>query len=215
MQVSTLGLFLAAFLVAQTSAFAQDTGGTGGTPSNGHSPADDLGVLLARAGDNPEAQNLFEMVRRRGARGNRSLTDTIVDQFGFRELLNSEGDLPYSTFVKVQAAGQRAEKLAVILSNDLDGDGSVTRQEIADTLTVNQGRRNGAAEILIMFDADKDDILSPDEIRSALQQGTPDRSGRDRFSVILRVLDFDDDGILTSEELARAEAALKSDAATP
>jgi len=117
-------------------------------------------------------------------------------------------DLRYELAGQVRLAQARAERYADILSNDLNGDGSVSRDEIADTLLFGRARRGGAAEMLISYDADRNDILSPDEIRQAVSDQRDTDGGRRDSTRIASILDLDSDGTLTVAELDRVGAAL-------
>lgn len=191
-------IFLAALTLAAPPGQAEDASQT---------PAQDLATLKQRAATSQEA--LYELVQ---------VASQLQSGIGLNDLLggllNVSPDgmgsgLRYSAAARVRLAQMRADRYATILSNDLDGDGSVSRDEIADTLAFGQSRRTGAAETLITYDKDRNDILSPDEIRTAVTDVRDPNGGRRDNMRIAAILDFDSDGTLTPAEMDRVTAALK------
>ncbi len=116
-----------------------------------------------------------------------------------------DGPVAYRIAEQVQQAQVRAQIYSQILTSDLNDDGSISKQEVKDTLSVAQVR--GAAEAFFSADANDDSILAPDEIRAAVDLQAALSSGR-RGANPMALFDFDDDGVLTPAERDRGMAAL-------
>ena len=200
MYLRLLAFSLATLSLAAPASFAEDAAAA-------PSPGADLTSLKLRASQSEDGLFQLNQVAAQIQGGN-SLNDILGG------LLNAVPDafasgLRYEVAGQVRIAQLRAERYATILSSDLNGDGSVSRDEIADSLAFGPSRRGSAAEALISYDADRNDILSPDEIHTATSDVRDMGNGRRNNALIAEILDFDADGTLTAAELERVNAALR------
>jgi hypothetical protein len=202
-----LGLFSVTLFSCVLSTFAtmaQDATTNTDTPS----VEADLASLKVRAAERRQGMDYLTQIASQVQQQNVPLAEVVSNMLGMAyDPMNS--DLRYRVIDQIKVALGRAERYAAILSNDLDGDGSVTRSEIADSLKFGQARRGSAAETLITYDADQNNILSPDEIVVAVAEADAEARSRRMNYVPAELLDFDDDGTLSAEEMERATAALK------
>lgn len=174
-------------------------------------PEADLATLRTRANERRQGMDYFLQMASM-LRQNVILAEGLSGMVGM-PYDPSVPDLAYGILDQIKVAQGRADRYAAILSNDLDGDGSVTRDEIAATLKYGQSRRGGAAETMIAYDADENNILSPDEIMKAVSEADGEARARRMNYVPAEIVDFDDDGVVTEAEMKRATAALSLDAA--
>ena len=101
----------------------------------------------------------------------------------------------------------RARLVSQILSADLNGDWSVSRDEVT-TAAASQNDPNAAA-LFLTGDADADNVLTLEEIKLVVQaQAALEYAPTDVGSGLLDVFDFDGDGKFTEEEMTRTLAAL-------
>ena len=71
---------------------------------------------------------------------------------------------------------------------------------------------DGAAQAFVTADADRNDILTFDEIKVAVENMVRAINGRRNYETnLLTLFDFDDDGYLTQDELERGIAALTAE----
>jgi Ca2+-binding EF-hand superfamily protein len=101
--------------------------------------------------------------------------------------------------------GQRRDLVGMLMQFDKDGDGSVSKAEVPERM---QG-------IFDRADANTDGLLTRDELTQASEKQQSVAAGRSggggmmmRFDPVLRALDANQDGSLTSEEWNSAPAAL-------
>ena len=172
----------------------------------------DLDVMRSRAatlGDQGDAMRMLDRLTRDGGR---DPAVALQDLLG----MGRDGKLPirYQDTMLANAAAQRGQILAAILSADLDNDGTVTRDEVTRVLQV--GRSNGMlGDLFLKFDTNVDDRISPDELSAAVSAAGEDMASRqgDRGSMIGTLIDFDGNGQITQKELDRAVAALAAQSA--
>jgi Ca2+-binding EF-hand superfamily protein len=172
-----------------------------------HAARADLDTLRARAAALGDAADILRQLDRL----NRDRGGDLAQRL--RELLGAQpsgtGSIFYRDAALVALATERAQLLATVLSADLDNDGTVTREEITRTLQF--GRPNATlGNLFLRFDADSDDRITAAELALGVEaMAEPATSGRqDRALAIGRLIDFDDNGQITPEELDRAVAAL-------
>lgn len=133
-------------------------------------------------------ERLQQQLRNRGGLGRGGLTRPIAI------------DAPE----RLRLARYRASALSAILSAGLNGDWRVTDTEIRTALGVHN--MAGPAEALVTHDADGNGALDVDEMKAAAS----DKAARysNPHSNPLKLLDFNDDGILTPAEYQRGLAAV-------
>lgn len=171
-------------------------------------PTADLATIKLRAENDPSLQSFLQRVLdiRSGPEDRRRRLEAQLFQTLPNGSPSGAGPIPYRASEQVQNAQIRVQILSRILTADLDGDGSITTQEVKDTLRVTSV--DGAAEAFFMGDANNDDILSPEEIRAAANQQLSKQGRRIANPDPMVLFDFDDDGILSVAERERGIAAL-------
>ena len=191
---------LAALLVLAFPQLAQSQS----TPT----PATDLASITAKASADRSLQAFLQQLIQLKSRS--SDVRMMLDQQMFQNYPNGRpsGDVPinYRVMEQVQVARQRGQYLGQIMGSDLNNDGQITKQEVKDTLSIVPVQ--GAAEAFFSSDANDDNILSPVEIRAAVDHQLDVQQGRQVRANPVRLFDFNDDGILTPDERARGMAAL-------
>ncbi len=188
-------------------------------------PADaaaDLAAMRAKADGDPEISRIFAQFQRsagmRQANPSYRAEDAIRNQL-FRRLTQN-GQLGLSellaepvkiaTIAGLEPARHRAQAASQILQADLDGDWQITRDEIVEAAKFQ--RIDGAAQAFVTADADRNDILTFDEIKVAVENMVRAINGRRNYETnLLPLFDFDDDGYLTQDELDRGIAALTAE----
>jgi hypothetical protein len=209
MRTRTAPTMVLALLLASASANAEITiPGNAGNPATEANPSADLAIIRERILKHPELGGFLDRMLAEIGQGGISFAEFLTQNIGRGRTIEGDG-IRYRLAAQVQEAERRAERYASIIASDLNGDGSVTRAEIADMLSTGQRRRQGAAEALIVFDLDKNDTLTPEEISAAARVAEEKPNGRDTENLLAEVLDLDDDGNLSPEEVARVEAALR------
>ncbi len=209
MRTRATPVIVIALLLAASLGNAQDApSGSGGDIDSEATALADLALIQGRIAKRPQFEGLLDRMRREVDRGGMSIFEFLNQMYGGRRRIESDG-FPYRLETQIIDAEQRAERYASIISSDLDGDGSVTRAEIAAKLTSTQRGRQGAAEALISFDADNNNTLSPAEISLAVRDDGQARNGGNTEYMFGEVMDLDDDGVLTLKEIARVEAAFR------
>lgn len=172
----------------------------------------DLDLMRQKASADPDLEARFDQlvqVAGRGAQPNveRTIRNLIVQSSRFRDLDLSE-PVRIETVISLEPAQVRAQVAMQILAADLDGDWQITRLELTEALKY--GMQDGAAQAFILADTNRDDILSSDEMKLAVEEMAALRTrGRNQTPSLLPILDFDADGYLSREEYSRAMAALR------
>jgi hypothetical protein len=185
-------------------------------------PADaaaDLAAMRAKAEADPEVSRMFEQIERSvGRQSNapsRKVEDIVRDlalrnmlrntPFGLSDILDEP--VKIATLAGLEPARQRANAASQVLQADLDGDWQITREEIVEAARYQ--RIDGAAQAFLTADTDRNDILTFEEIKVAVDGMVAGSNGRRNVGPnLLPVFDFDDDGYLTQGELDRGIAAL-------
>lgn len=172
-------------------------------------PAADLATLTKRAETIPNGPVFLAELMNNSAGSDQPLRAVELE----RRLLQwanigSAEQLPVD--IKLMAllplARQRATYLSEILAADLDGDWSVTRQELLGAMS---GQQRGISDIFVLGDKDFDNVLTNAELRAAVEaRARADLNGRDRSTEMMAMFDLDDDGMLTQEELSRVVMAV-------
>jgi hypothetical protein len=173
----------------------------------GGQAAADLDTLRARAAMLGDAADLLRQVERFNRDEGGNLAQRLRELLGDRS--SGSGAIFYRDASLVALAAERAQLLASVLSADLDNDGTVTRGEVARVLRL--GRSNGMlGDLFLRLDGDADDRVTETELaEGVIALAGEGRSGReDRSTQLGRLIDFDDDGQITPEELDRTVAAL-------
>jgi hypothetical protein len=184
-------LLLAAFTPA---AFAQS------------SPAADFDLIQKKAEADPQLRGYFsrftQMQQSSGAI--RMMLDQVNNQ-----IIGRNRTLPfaYRQEADVQIAQARGQVWGQLLSVDLNNDGEITAAELKTTLGF--GERNQVADAFFVSDANNDFVLSHEELRAEVERQVGDRNRFGGRSQSAALFDFDDDGILTDEEMQRGVAALR------
>jgi Ca2+-binding EF-hand superfamily protein len=166
----------------------------------------DLDRMRTRAAELDSQGDTMRWLERR-ATNRGDMTASLKDLLGMGR--DSTLPLRYRDGMLANAAAQRAQILAAVLSADLDNDGAVTRDEISRVLQI--GRSNGMlGDLFLKLDSDLDDRISPEELANGVNAAGEDQASRrvDQASLIGQVIDFDGNGLITQGELDRAIAAL-------
>lgn len=171
-------------------------------------PVTDLALITEKANADRTLQMFLQQMLQMKSRSSdaRMMLDQQMYQFYPNGRPAGDGPVNYRVMEQVQQAQQRGQYLGQIMGSDLNNDGQITKQEVKATLSVLPVQ--GAAEAFFSSDADDDNILSPVEIRAAVDRQLNLQQGRRTRSNPVRLFDFDDDGILTVEERVRGLAAL-------
>lgn len=201
----TARAFVLAALLAPGLAAAQTP-----APSPAPSAADDLAIIRKRAEASPDLTQALRNVEQVFSTRQQPTTPSI------RQMLGGIGRNPDSAPVNVRLyesaplADARAQFISRLLRADLDGDWTVTRQEVRETLSLRADQNT--AEAFLIADTNDDGTVTIEELRTGADwaaQRRPNLGGMSR-SPALRLFDLDDDGFVTSEELDRADAALRA-----
>lgn len=199
-------LATAALLLALLPAAAQAEAAPVTAPSAGSdAAAADLARMREKAAGNPRLQALLDSLLRQSS--------TMQPQQRFAQMLRYSATglrdgitrpIAVSMPEEMQAAQARASAMQRILVADLNGDWQVSADEVRAVLSLRP--TTGPAEALVLFDTDKDGVLSTDEIHRAAE-ALAERSSATRTNPLV-LIDFDNDGTVTPEEYQRALAAL-------
>lgn len=170
----------------------------------------DFATMVAKTINKPELRRQLEMVlqMRRNDNGTDLMQNRMLGRYqGLRDGVISK-PFHYAAADKVEMAQQRARIWGQMLATDLNNDGQITKQEVRETLEFYPTQ--GAADAFFTSDVNDDNVLSAEEIRTAVEaqtQVTYGNNGR-RNPGLIEVFDFDDDGYLTPEEYQRGLVAL-------
>ena len=159
----------------------------------------DLAAITRKASGDRNLQMILQQLNQmhsRPADARSTLENQLFQSFP-NGRLPEDGPVNYRIMEQVQQAQMRAQYYGQILAADLNDDGSISRQEVKDALSIMQIQ--GAAEALFSLDANDDNTLSPDEIRAAVDRQTTISRGR-RGNSAMRLFDFDNDGVLTPQD---------------
>lgn len=183
-------LLLAAFTPA---AFAQS------------SPAADFDLIQKKAEADPQLRGYFSRFTQ--MQQNSGAIRMMLDQVN-NQIIGRNRSLPfaYRQEADVQIAQARGQVWGQLLSVDLNNDGEITAAELKTTLSF--GGRNQVADAFFVSDANNDFVLSHEELRAEVERQVGDRNRFGGRSQSAALFDFDDDGILTDEEMQRGVAAL-------
>jgi hypothetical protein len=175
------------------AAFAQST------------PAEDFEFIQKKAETDPDLRGFFSRFTR--AQQDTSMIRMLLDQ-STNQLIARDRKLPFDYRVEAQVkmAQARGQVWGQMLSVDLNNDGEITAAELKATL--NFGSRSQVADAFFASDANNDFVLSHEELRAEVERQIGDENRYGSRSQIAVLFDFDDDGILTQEELQRGRAAL-------
>jgi hypothetical protein len=184
-------LLLAAFTPA---AFAQS------------SPAADFDLIQKKAEADPQLRGYFSRFSQ--MQQNSGAIRMMLDQVN-NQIIGRNRSLPfaYRQEADVQIAQARGQVWGQLLSVDLNNDGEITAAELKTTLSF--GGRNQVADAFFVSDANNDFVLSHEELRAEVERQVGDRNRFGGRSQSAALFDFDDDGILTDEEMQRGVAALR------
>lgn len=184
-------LLLAAFTPA---AFAQS------------SPAADFDLIQKKAEADPQLRGYFSRFSQ--MQQNSGAIRMMLDQVN-NQIIGRNRSLPfaYRQEADVQIAQARGQVWGQLLSVDLNNDGEITAAELKTTLGF--GGRNQVADAFFVSDANNDFVLSHEELRAEVERQVGDRNRFGGRSQSAALFDFDDDGILTDEEMQRGVAALR------
>lgn len=176
-------------------------------PATAQEAVSDLSLLESRAAADPELGMVLESLRDNS--GTRPVEQKL-EMMGGRGYLR-DGALPlnYRVAAQIRAATTRAQMVAEILRSDLDGDWQITRDELKAALTQGRHGSGDGAATFVLGDADSNGVLDLAEIKLAVEAMQRDLRALRGQEVIPRLLDLDDDGILTRAEYDRVVAALK------
>lgn len=195
-------LFFAATLAAAPLT-AQETGAA--------TASADLALMREKANADPLLRQQFEQIeqtvgQRRGVEPQDLLRNYLFRQGGMRDL-TLDAPVRIATIEALEPARSRAQVVSQILAADLDGDWQITRDELTET--IKYGMMDGAAQAFLIADANRDDILDTEELKSAVGELARARyQGRRSMPSLMPVFDFDGDGNLAREEVDRGLAAL-------
>lgn len=172
----------------------------------------DLGAMRARAAADPQLAQRFEQVVAMAQRDKQRSVSRDLFHYVFQDgrwfAQGLAEPVRIDTVESLDPARRRATVVSRILVADLNGDWEITRDELMEVLKF--APNEAAAEAFMLADKDRNDILSTDEIRAAVPQ-LAERGGiaggQDRVN-LMRVFDFDGDGMLAPEELDRGMKAI-------
>jgi hypothetical protein len=193
-----IALCLAAPLSAQESAPAQTRSA-------------DLVLMRGKARADPMLRDQFQQVEEAFSRKNSNLRRVNLHQYLFRIFGGTEVSLNepvrIATIGGLRPAKSRASAVGQILAADLDGDWQITRDELTETLKYD--RTEAAASVFLTGDKDRNDVLTFEEIKAAVEGlVTPFFSVEQQATALMTVFDFDNDGNLSQTEVDRGTAAL-------
>lgn len=110
-----------------------------------------------------------------------------------------------TTFIQIEAAGQRSRVLAQMLAFDLDGDFVLSSGELGTLRAALTGARRAELEAMVaLADGDGDGAVSTDELAARAQAQVRERGGRWGDPDTLLAFDLDGDDAVTVEELREA-----------
>lgn len=174
-------------------------------------PSADLAAMRARAAAAPELTQMFEQIVAMAQRNKQASTDRNLLRYVFGDARwlgqGITEPMRIETVANLDPARRRARAAAQVLVADLNGDWEITRDELTETLKYAPGE--GSAQAFLLADNDRNDILSAEEIRSAIaQMADIGIASRQAQANLMPVFDFDGDGYLAPEELDRGLKAL-------
>ncbi|WP_157971207.1 EF-hand domain-containing protein [Pseudogemmobacter bohemicus] len=180
------------------------------TGTAGADPAQDLAVLEKRVNGDPERDDALSYLMVQVTNhepGTVPEVSWMAGRLGFDRRSNGQAVLPfeYRTMLLREGAAARAQFLGQLMVADLDGDWTITREEMLATLNSGDGR--ASAELFLRGDTDANLVLDFDEIREVVRASSESRSyGRNwtRVYTLAQLIDFDEDGLLTGDEIGRA-----------
>lgn len=191
-------------------------------------PSADLLAMRSKAENDPALRSLLQRLedamRRRNsdpAWDRRSAAQDFVFRgallrTGMRlvmnQVMNLDEPVRISTLELLEPAQQRAQAISEVLRADLDGDWQITRDELLEAAKYQ--RIEGAAQAFVTSDVDRNDVLSTEEIKIAVDEMIKDRFAREDMGPnLMPVFDFDSDGYLSKAEFDRGVTALVQRAA--
>ncbi|WP_323041701.1 hypothetical protein [Gemmobacter sp.] len=182
-------------------------------------PPADLRFMLDRAAQIPQVDSLLRQfqqqarsmrpqARETGALRLRSL---LAGHLNLGRMTMTDAGYDYGNLRQRQVAAARAQMVGTLLRADLNGDWQITRDELSATLSGRDvGAMSGMAEFFLIGDRDLDNVLTFDEIKAVAVAETERRSSSQRvIDQLAEVMDFDQNGFLTAEEIDRAAVALE------
>jgi hypothetical protein len=170
------------------------------------SPAADFELIQKKAEADPQLRGYFARFTQMQQDDGR--LRMVLDQFN-NQIIGRNRKLPlaYRLEIDVQMAQARGQIWGQLLSVDLNNDGEVTAAELKAALSV--GNRSQVADAFFASDANNDFVLSQDELRAEVERRAGDENRFSGRPLSAALFDFDDDGILTEEEVQRGAAALR------
>lgn len=177
-------------------------------PSAPASSAADLATMESKAATDPALRMVMAYVTR--SSGTSTARDRLEQRLQYGGGIGHDGltrPIRIDAPDQLRRAQSRASALSAILAVDLNGDWRVTGEEIRIALGIRS--MSGPAEALVTHDANGDGALDMDEMKAAATDKSA-RYANPRTSP-LKLLDFNDDGILTPEEYQRGLAAVSAD----
>ena len=180
-------------------------------------PKADFDTLQSRADSNPNfAASLKMMVRqfRNYDVGMQPDEAEILSMMGVeRGGRSMEFPLDFQAAQQREEAMFRAQLAGQILVADLNGDWAITRKELVSTISPGDGR--GISDLFIRGDKDENNILDLSELTAVLRESVEIRlrnGNRERALHVSQLIDLDEDGLLSREEVRRAWAAILTQA---
>ena len=116
-----------------------------------------------------------------------------------------------ANYIALQRAGARAAAVQVLLAMDLDGDGSVARDEVGFAAAAASAAGRGRLwAVFARADADGNGLVAPDEVAAHAAAAALKGFSEAKAQAVRALLAFDKDGdgLVTLEEVAAGVAAL-------
>lgn len=195
-----IAVTLSALIFAGCPALAQTTA---------TDPAADRTFILRKADENVYVKSMLEQFVNSGNSGSRGF-EQLIQRMGDNFGINGDFKPPYAyrDAMNFRNSQVRAQTIGQILVADFNNDGDIAKSELKAMLQFDLN--NVAAAAFFSSDADDNGILSAAEVRDAAvlaqrRNGNNPDTSPERLG---EAFDFDDDGMLTAEELDRVKAAL-------
>lgn len=171
----------------------------------------DLLLLRGKADADPIRRDQFRQVEAAFSRENSNLRRVNLHQYLFRIYGGTEVSLNepvhIATIGGLRIAKSRASAIGQIFAADVDGDWQITRDELTEALKYD--RMEAAASAFMSGDKDRNDVLTFEELKAAVDGlVTPFFGSEQQAIALMTVFDFDDDGYLSQAEVDRGTAAL-------
>lgn len=211
MRKRSAALSLAAVIFLVTAAVAQETADPAASDASA-----DLLLMREKATSDPSLSQQLWLIEQRFGRGNADRAPDQLRQYMYGNvggtIITLDDPVRIATIEQLQPAQSRAWAAQQILAADLDGDWQITRDELTESLKYL--RTDAAAAAFLTGDSDSNNVLTTEEIKSAVDTLAKSKFGQgQQVRSLMPVFDFDSDGYLSKAEFYRGVAALVQQAA--